>query len=69
LNASEVEREIKEKVERIERKTAEVQFKLSNISSDEQDLEKKIERRRREYDQLQKRLAKLQVQGIAKTLL
>uniref|UniRef100_A0A915E7U8 Clusterin-associated protein 1 n=1 Tax=Ditylenchus dipsaci TaxID=166011 RepID=A0A915E7U8_9BILA len=60
LNASEVEREIKEKIERTERKTAEVQFKLSNISTDEQDLEKKIERRRREYDQLQKRLAKLQ---------
>lgn len=61
LNANEVEREIREKIEKTESKSNEVRFKLTNISNDEQDLEKKIERRQREYEQLQKRLAKLQV--------
>ncbi|KAI1724939.1 clusterin-associated protein-1 domain-containing protein [Ditylenchus destructor] len=60
MNASDVEREIREKIERTDRQIADVQYKQSHISTDEQDLEKKIERRRREFDQLEKRLVKLQ---------
>lgn len=48
-------------IKKTEKKTAQLQYNLSNISADEEDLERKIERRSREYDQLQKRLAKLQV--------
>jgi len=51
-----VEAALREKIEKSERRIADVRYKLDHLSADEQDVEKKIERRRREYEQLQKRL-------------
>lgn len=39
MNASDVEREIREKIERTDREIADIQYKQSHISTDEQDLE------------------------------
>ena len=51
-----MEAALREKIEKSERRIADVRYKLDHLSADEQDVEKKIERRRREYEQLQKRL-------------
>ena len=60
LNVGEVEKIVKQMIEKASREEAEIDHKLNNIGQDEQNLDAKIERRKLECDQLQKRLSKLQ---------
>lgn len=60
LNVSEVEKLVRQMIEKATREEAEIEHKLNNIGQDEQNLDTKIERRKLECEQLQKRLSKLQ---------
>uniref|UniRef100_A0A7E4V0T6 Clusterin-associated protein 1 n=1 Tax=Panagrellus redivivus TaxID=6233 RepID=A0A7E4V0T6_PANRE len=60
LNVAEVEKLVRQMIEKGIREENEISTKLANIGQDEHNLDAKIERRRLECDQLQKRLSKLQ---------
>uniref|UniRef100_A0AC34FM19 Clusterin-associated protein 1 n=1 Tax=Panagrolaimus sp. ES5 TaxID=591445 RepID=A0AC34FM19_9BILA len=60
LNVSEVEKLVRQMIEKATREEAEIEHKLNNIGQDEQNLDTKIDRRKLECEQLQKRLSKLQ---------
>uniref|UniRef100_A0AC34QUE8 Clusterin-associated protein 1 n=1 Tax=Panagrolaimus sp. JU765 TaxID=591449 RepID=A0AC34QUE8_9BILA len=60
LNVGEVEKHVRQMIEKASKEKTEIENKLNNIGQDEQNLDAKIERRRLECEQLQKRLTKLQ---------
>lgn len=60
LNVSEVEKLVRQMIDKATREESEIENKLNNIGQDEQNLDAKIDRRKIECDQLQKRLTKLQ---------